>query len=68
MMPMMISEKTKKALSMAAVSAVGTGVSYYVIMALAFDMGGHSTMGGAVSFGIALFVGLSFAHRRLDRR
>jgi hypothetical protein len=25
---MMISEKTKKALSMAAVSAVGTGVSY----------------------------------------
>jgi len=49
---------------MAAVSAGGTGVSYYVVMALAFDMGGHSTMGGAVSFGIALFVGLSLAYRR----
>ena len=60
----MIREKTKKALSKAAVPAVGVAISYYVIMAFVFDMNSGATISGAVSFGIALFVGLSLAYRR----
>ena len=64
MMRMMISEKTKKALSKAAVQAVGMGVSIYVIMAFVFDMVSGAAISAAVFTGIPVFVGLSFAYRR----
>ena len=63
-MRMRISEKTKKALSKAAVSAVGVGVSIYVISTSVFDMASGIAITMSVPSGIAVFVGLAFANRR----
>ena len=64
MMYMMIGEKTKNALSKAVVPAVGVAATYYFVMCSVFGMGKGACLGGAVSFGIAVFVGLSLVYRR----
>lgn len=61
---MMISEKTKNALSKAIVPAVGVAAAYYLLMCSVFGMDKSVCIGGAVSFGIAVFIGLSLAYRR----
>jgi len=64
MMCMMIGENTKNALSKAIVPAVGLAATYYFVMCSVFGMGKGACLGGAVSFGIAVFVGLSLVYRR----
>ena len=61
---MMISEKTRKTLSKAVVPALGVAGFYYLFMCFVFDMSKGVTMSGIVSFGIAVFIGLSLAYRR----
>ena len=61
---MMISEKTKNALSKAVVPAVGVAAAYYLLMCSVFGMDKGVCIGGAVFFGIAVFIGLSLAYRR----
>ena len=64
MMCMIIGEKTKNALSKAVVPAVGLAVTYYFVMCSVFGMGKGACLGGAISFGIAVFVGLLLIYRR----
>ena len=64
MMCMMIGEKTKNALSKAVVPSVGVAATYYFVMCSVFGMNKDACLGGAVSIGIAVFVGLSLAYRR----
>tara|TARA_B110000014_G_C19795795_1_gene413429 strand:+ start:61 stop:261 length:201 start_codon:yes stop_codon:yes gene_type:complete len=61
---MMISEKTKNALSKAVVPAIGVAAAYYLVMCSIFGMEKGVCIGGAVSFGIAVFAGLSLVYRR----
>ena len=60
----MISENTKNALSKSVVPAVGIAVAYYLVMCSVFGMDKGVCIVGAVSFGIAVFVGLSLLYRR----
>ena len=64
MMCMVIGEKTKNALSKAVLPAVGLAATYYFVMCSVFGMGKGVCFGGAVSFGIAVFVGLLLIYRR----
>lgn len=64
MMRMMINEKTRNALSKAVVPAVGVAATYYFVMCSVFGMDKGACLGGAVSFGMAVFVALSLAYRR----
>jgi len=61
---MMISENTKNALSKAVVPAVGVAAASYLLMCYVFGMGKGVCIVGAVSFGIAIFAGLSLLYRR----
>lgn len=60
----MISENTKNALSKSVVPAVGIAATYYLLMCSVFGMDKDVCIVGAVSFGIAVFVGLSLLYRR----
>ncbi len=60
----MISENTKNALSKSVVPAVGIAAAYYLAMCSVFGMDKGVCIVGAVSFGIAVFVGLSLLYRR----
>ena len=64
MMRMMISEKTRNALSKAVVPAVGVAATYYFVMCSVLGMDKSVCIGGAVSFGIAVFAALSLVYRR----
>ena len=64
MMCIMIGENTKNALSKAVVPAVGVAAISYFIMCSVFGMDKGACYAGAVSFGIAVFVGLSLVYRR----
>ena len=61
---MMISENTKNTLSKAVVPAVGVAAAYYLLMCSVFGMDKGLCIVGAVSFGIAIFVGLSLLYKR----
>ena len=61
---MMCMEKTKNALSKAVLPAVGLAATYYFVMCSVFGMAKGACLGGAVSFGIAVFVGLLLIYRR----
>ena len=63
-MNLVISEKTKNALSKAVVPSVGLAATYYFVMCSVFGMGKGACLAGAVSFGIAVFVGLSLVYKR----
>ena len=60
----MISEKTKNALSKAVVPAIGVAAAYYLVMCSVFGMDKGVCIGGAVSFGIVVFAGLSLVYKR----
>ena len=60
----MINENTKNALYKAVVPAVGIAAAYYLVMCSIFGMEKGVCIGGAVSFGIAVFAGLSLVYRR----
>ena len=60
----MISENTKNALSKAVVPAVGVAAAYYLLMCSVFGMDKGLCIVGAVTFGIAIFVGLSLLYKR----
>tara|TARA_B100001013_G_scaffold308694_1_gene212763 strand:- start:156 stop:356 length:201 start_codon:yes stop_codon:yes gene_type:complete len=60
----MINENTKNALYKAVVPAVGIAAAYYLVMCSVFGMDKGICIVGAVSFGIAVFVGLSLLYRR----
>ena len=59
----MISENTKDALSKAVLPAVGVATAYYLLMCSVFGMDKGLCIVGAVSFGIAVFVGLLLYRR-----
>ena len=63
MMCMIIGEKTKNALSKAVVPAVGVAATSYFVMCSVFGMDKGVCIVGAVSFGIAVFVGLLLYRR-----
>ena len=63
-MCMMSGDKTKNALAKSGVPAVGLAATYYFVMCSVFGMGKGACLGGALSFGIAVFVGLSLIYRR----
>ena len=60
----MINENTKNALSKAVVPAVGVAAAYYLLMCSVFGMDKGLCIVGAVTFGIAIFVGLSLLYKR----
>ena len=60
----MISEKTKNALSKAVVPTIGVAAAYYLVMCSIFGMDKGVCIVGAASFGIAVFVGLSLLYRK----
>ena len=60
----MISEKTKNALSKAVVPAIGVAAAYYLVMCSVFGMDKGVCIGGAVSLGIVVFAGLSLVYKR----
>ena len=64
MMCMIIGEKTKNALSKAVVPAIGVAAAYYLVMCSVFGMDKGVCIGGAVSFGIVVFAGLSLVYKR----
>ena len=56
-------ENTKAALSKAVLPAVGVATAYYLLMCSVFGMDKGLCIVGAVSFGIAVFVGLLLYRR-----
>ena len=60
----MISENTKDALSKTVLPAVGVAATYYLLMCSVFGMDKGGCILGAVSLGIAFFVGLLQLYRR----
>ena len=61
---MMISEKTKNALSKAIVPSTGAAAAYYLLMCSVFNVDKNVCLFGGVSVGIAVFIALSLVYRR----
>ena len=61
---MIISEKTKNALSKALVPSVASAFAYYLVMCSVFNMDKNICMVGGASLGVVVFVSLSLLYRR----